>query len=175
MSSIWDRGLKFSIFGESHGKAIGVVIDNLPAGLKIDFEKIKKFMKRRAPSNLKIGSTNRNENDKFEIISGVFNNKTCGSPVCALIFNKNIKSSSYKKFKNILRPGHADFTAKIRYGGFNNFLGSGHLSGRLTAPLVFIGAICEQLLLIKNIKSFAHILSIGNIYDNSFLKKKITF
>lgn len=171
MSSIWTKGLKFSIFGESHGLAIGVVIDNLPAGLEINFEKIKQFMQRRAPSILKCGSSNRCENDNFKILSGIFNNKTCGSPLCAVILNESANSGIYKKFENILRPGHADYSAKIRYGGFNNFLGSGHLSGRLTASLVFIGAICEQLLNLKKIKSFAHILSINEIYDNSLLNE----
>lgn len=172
MASIWNRGLKFSIFGESHGKAIGVVVDCVPEGLNLNFEKIKNFMKRRTQLNFNLGCGSRFETDEFEILSGIFNGKTTGSPICAVIFNKNFNSDSYEKFKNFLRPGHTDYGANLRYKGFNDFRGSGHLSGRLTAPLVFVGALCEQFLLKKKIQSFAHVGSVGKVFDVSFLNNE---
>lgn len=174
MASVWNRGLKFSIFGESHGKAIGVVVDNLPSGFEIDFDKIKSFTKRRVQASFKFGCAMRCEPDEFEILSGIFEGKTTGSPVCAVAFNKKINSKPYEKLKNLLRPGHADYTAFKRYGGFNDFRGAGHLSGRLTAALVFVGALCEQLLAHKNIKCFAHISSVGKVVDSSFLDEKFS-
>ena len=115
MSSIWNRGLKFSIFGESHGKLIGVSIDNLPPGIKLNL--IRNFISRWSTSNFNFGVSSRNETDKFKIISGFFNGKTSGSPLCALFTNKKHDSSNYDKFKNFIRP--ADLTVNIRYSGFN--------------------------------------------------------
>lgn len=173
MASVWNRGLKFSVFGESHGEAIGVVVDNLPAGVEINFEKLRSFMKRRTQSNFKFGCAKRCEADEFKVLSGIFKGRTTGSPVCAVIFNEKVNSKPYEKFKNFLRPGHADYTAFKRYRGFNDFRGSGHLSGRLTAPLVFVGALCEQLLAQKNVRTFAHVGSVGKVSDFSFLKEKL--
>ncbi len=167
MSGIWGNNLKLSIFGESHGESIGIVLNGLPVGMEIDFELIDKEMRRRAPGRNKISSP-RKESDSFEIISGYFNNKITGTPLCVIIHNKDKRSQDYDKIKNILRPGHADYTGYIKYGGFNDYRGGGHFSGRLTAPLVFAGAIAKQILAKKNIIIGSHIFSISHIQDNRF-------
>lgn len=166
MSSIWTRNLKISLFGESHGPGVGVVIDNLPAGEKINYDEIMFHMKRRAPGNSEL-STKRKEPDIPEIISGVLNGYTTGAPLCAIIENKSFKSSDYKNLE-LLRPGHADFSAYVKYKGFNDPYGSGHLSGRLTAPLTFCGSICRQILKNKDIFIGSHIYSIKDVYDIGF-------
>lgn len=167
MSGTWGNNIKLSIFGESHGKAIGIVIDGLPGGISLDFEAINKEMQRRAPGKNKI-STPRKEKDEFDILSGYFNNKTTGTPLSALIYNTNQRSRDYEKTKSIMRPGHADFTGYIKYEGFNDYRGGGHFSGRITAPLVFAGAVAKQILEKKNIIIGSHIKSIGIIDENSF-------
>ena len=167
MSSIWGKNLKISIFGESHGTAVGVTIDNIQPGLVIDEEKIKSFMKRRSSSGL-AWATKRNEEDIPEIVSGLYKGKTTGTPLCAIIRNTDTRSGDYKKTISIPRPGHADLTAFARYKGFQDPRGGGHFSGRLTAPLVFAGAICRQILEEKNIHLFTHILSIMDIEDKRF-------
>lgn len=166
MSSIWAKNLKISIFGESHGPSIGAVLDNIPAGEKINFDQIMFNMKRRAPGNSKI-TTPRKEDDIPKIISGVLNGCTTGAPICAIIENKNFNSSNYQN-SELLRPGHADFSANVKYKGFNDSSGSGHLSGRLTAPITFCGSICRQILKNKNIFIGSHIYSIKNVYDEKF-------
>ncbi len=168
MASIWNKGISISIFGESHGTAIGVVMDNIPAGMLIDIETINSFMSRRAPSLKKYGSTKRKESDMPEVLSGILNGKTIGTPICAIIYNENQRSNDYDDVKNLIRPGHADFTGNVRYNGFNDMRGGGHFSGRLTAPLTFAGAICAQILKVKNISTFAHISSIGSKSDDLF-------
>ncbi|MCC0629373.1 MULTISPECIES: chorismate synthase [unclassified Clostridioides] len=167
MSGIWGNNLKISIFGESHGNAIGINIDGLPSGIELDLEKIDKEMKRRAPGKNSI-STSRNESDIPEILSGYFNGRTTGTPLCAIIRNSDTRSKDYGELKNLMRPGHADFTGHVRYSGFNDYRGGGHFSGRITAPLVFCGAICKQILLQKGIEIGAHIKKIKNIEDMSF-------
>jgi len=167
MSSMWGKNIRLSIFGESHGKAIGVVIDGLPPGIELDLEYINKEMKRRAPGRNKI-STPRKEKDSFEILSGFFNGRTTGTPLSSVIFNTNQRSRDYEAAKSILRPGHADYTGYVRYSGFNDYRGGGHFSGRLTAPLVFAGAIAKQILEKDNILIGSHIKSIANIEDTSF-------
>lgn len=170
MSSTWNNGnIKLSVFGESHGKAIGVVLDNLPSGIEIDEEYIYSFMARRAPGKNNKISTSRLEKDFPEILSGVYNNKTTGTPLCAVIQNTNTKSSDYSDISHFARPGHADFTGFVRYNGFNDVRGGGHFSGRLTAPLVFAGAICGLILRKHKIFTAAHIMSIHNeIFDIPF-------
>lgn len=167
MSSIYGKNIKLCIFGESHGEAVGVTIDGLPSGVKIDILKIKQEMKRRAPGQNAI-STPRKEDDNFKILSGYFEGKTTGTPLCAIIENTNTKSKDYSKIKNIMRPGHADLTGIAKYHGFNDYRGGGHFSGRITAPLVFAGAVAKQILEEQNIFIGAHIKSIGNIEEKSF-------
>ena len=167
MSGIWGNNLKVSIFGESHGNAIGINIDGLPSGIELDLDNIDKEMKRRAPGKNSI-STSRNESDIPEILSGYFNGRTTGTPLCAIIRNSDTRSKDYGELKNLMRPGHADFTGNVRYSGFNDYRGGGHFSGRITAPLVFCGAICKQILSQKGIEIAAHIKKIKNIEDMSF-------
>lgn len=167
MSSMTGKNIKISIFGQSHSQGIGVVIDGLPAGIKIDMEQVYAFMARRAPGNNAM-STSRKEADKPEIISGVVENTTCGAPLCAVIRNTNTRSGDYSNLKDCPRPSHADFAASVRYNGFNDVSGGGHFSGRLTAPLCFAGNICMQILKAQNIDIKAHIYSISNIKDKPF-------
>ena len=167
MSSCFNGGITVSLFGESHGRGIGVVMDNLPAGEEIDLDKIAGFMARRAPK--KDGtSTMRSETDIPEIISGFYDGKTTGEALCAVIKNKDQHSSDYKSISELARPGHADYTGFLRYKGANDPRGGGHFSGRLTAPLVFLGAVCEQLLEKRGVTTAAHIYSVGNERDLPF-------
>lgn len=167
MSSLTGENVKLSIFGESHGKTIGVVIDGLPAGEALDYNEISAQMSRRAPGRDKT-STARVESDTPEIVSGVFNGRTTGSPLCAIIKNSDAHSSDYDGFSRFPRPGHADFTAAVRYGGFSDFRGGGHFSGRLTAPMVFAGAVCRTILEKRGIIVGAHILDISGVTDQPF-------
>jgi len=164
LSSIWGNNIKISIFGESHGPAIGVTIDGIPAGLPVDMDYIRSEMKRRAPGqNL---STPRKEQDEPEILSGVLEGHTTGTPLTAIIRNTNTRSQDYSSLKSIPRPSHADYTGSIRYNGFNDIRGGGHFSGRLTAPLVFAGSILRQALEQKGIIVASHIKSIHGIEDD---------
>ena len=139
MSSSFGEKVKIMIFGQSHSEAIGVVIDGLPVGEEIDLEAVRKFMERRAPGR-NAYSTPRKEADLPRVVSGLFEGKTCGAPICAVIENTNTRSKDYDKLKDLPRPGHADFTAWVKYKGANDHRGGGHFSGRLTAPLCFAGA-----------------------------------
>lgn len=167
MSSMTGNKIKISVFGQSHSEGIGVVIDSLPAGKKIDLEKVYQFMERRAPGR-SILSTQRKEADKPEIISGLVNGVTCGVPLCAVIRNTNTRSADYNNIADTPRPSHADFSGFMRYNGFNDVAGGGHFSGRLTAPLCFAGAVCMQVLEEMGIKIQAHILRIKDVSDDSF-------
>ena len=165
--SSWGNAVKISIFGESHGKGIGVVIDGLPAGEKLDMEELLLQMSRRAPGKDK-AATPRLEKDLPEIMSGVLNDTTTGAPLCAIIHNTNTRSQDYGNLLTTPRPAHADYTGYIRYKGFNDIRGGGHFSARLTAPLVFAGAVCRQILSRRGIKIAAHIASVGTIKDRRF-------
>ena len=165
MSSMTGNKIKISVFGQSHSVGIGVVIDGLPAGKKIDVEKVKTFMARRAPGKNSL-STQRKEADTPEIISGLVNDVTCGAPLCAIIKNTNQHSADYNNIMDTPRPSHADFSGNIRYNGFNDVSGGGHFSGRLTAPLCFVGAVCMQILEDMDIEIQAHIQKIKNVYDD---------
>lgn len=167
MSGVWGSNIKISIFGESHGNAIGINIDGLPSGFEIDMDKVLFEMDRRAPGKNSM-STARKESDFPEILSGYFEGKTTGTPLCAIIRNGDTRSKDYSKTKDYMRPGHADFTGNARYSGFNDYRGGGHFSGRITAPLVFAGAICKQILEEKGIFIGAHISSIKNVVDKEF-------
>lgn len=173
MSSLFNGGISVSLFGESHGKGIGVVMDNLPAGEPIDLEEIAKFMARRAPK--KDGtSTMRSEKDIPEILSGFYEGKTTGTPLAAVIFNSDQHSKDYGNISHIARPAHADYTGFLRYNGANDPRGGGHFSGRITAPLVFAGAVCAQILKHRGITTGAHIRSIKGISDTAFDPTGIT-
>lgn len=168
MSGMWGNKIKISIFGESHGNAIGINIDGLPSGLELNLEDIAYEMRRRAPGKSPL-STARSEDDIPEILSGYFNGKTTGTPLCAIIRNTNTRSKDYSLLKDVMRPGHADYSGNIRYNGFNDYRGGGHFSGRITAPLVFAGAVCKQILKEKGIIVAAHVKSIKNVKDKSFI------
>lgn len=172
MSSIWGNNIKLSLFGESHGAAIGINIDGIPPGTILDLENIKLEMKRRAPGTNKL-TTSRVEKDEFQILSGYFNGKTTGTPLCMIMKNTNTRSRDYDKTKDLMRPGHADFTGIKRYLGHNDYRGGGHFSGRMTAPICFAGAIAKQILKSKNIIVGSHIKSIGDVEDSSFDKTEI--
>lgn len=161
MSCIWNNSLKLSIFGESHGVGIGIVVDGIPPGIKLDFDKIKIDMNRRRPGKDKF-STARKEFDEFEILSGFFNEHTTGTPLSIVIKNTSQKSKDYSKTKDMIRPSHADYTGHVRYDGYNDYRGGGHFSGRITAPLVFAGALSKQILATKNIEIYSYISAIGN-------------
>ncbi|OLS02350.1 chorismate synthase [Tissierella creatinophila] len=173
MSSTWGNNIKLSLFGESHGGAIGINIDGLPSGISLNLEEIKIEMKRRAPGQDKT-ATSRKEKDEFEILSGYFNDKTTGTPLSIMIRNTNTQSKDYDKTKDFARPGHADFTGRKRYLGNNDYRGGGHFSGRLTAPIVFAGAIAKQILSSEGVIVGSHIKSIGEIEDNSFDPTKVS-
>lgn len=173
MSGVWGNNIKISIFGESHGNAIGINIDGLPAGFEIDMDKVLSEMNRRAPGKNAM-STARKESDLPEILSGYFEGKTTGTPLCAIIRNSDTRSKDYSKTKDYMRPGHADFTGYMRYSGFNDYRGGGHFSGRITANLVFAGAICKQILEKEGIFIGAHISSIKDIKDKDFNSTNIS-
>ncbi len=167
MSSMFNGNIKISIFGESHGGGIGVTIDNLPAGEELDFDEILEFMARRAPKKSKT-STSRNEKDFPKIISGFYNGKTTGTPLCAIIENTDTHSSDYDNVKALARPGHGDYTGFVRYNGCNDIRGGGHFSARRTAPFVFAGAVCGQILKRRGITTGGHIYSVYDVKDNNF-------
>ena len=165
MSSTYGDNLRLSIFGQSHGAAIGMTLDGIPAGLKIDFEKLQAFLNRRAPGNNDY-STPRKEEDKPEILSGIVDGFTCGAPIAAVIHNTNTRSKDYSNLKDCPRPGHADYTAQVKYKGFQDVAGGGHFSGRLTAPLCIAGGMCKQWLEEKGIRIGAHLSSVAGIADD---------
>lgn len=173
MSSIIGTKVKISVFGESHGDAIGVVIDGLPAGYDIDFDKVYEEMRRRAPGQDKF-STPRVETDIPRILSGIFQGKTTGAPLSAIIENNSIKSKDYSELKVKMRPSHSDYPAMVKYDGYNDYRGGGHFSGRLTALFVFAGAICKEILKESDIYIGGHIKSIGNIKDSEFDRVNIS-
>jgi chorismate synthase len=169
--STFGRVIHISLFGESHGEAVGVVISNLPSGLSLDKSLISNALfKRRPKSKL---STSRQEKDEYKIISGYFNNKTTGTPLTIIIPNEDTRSKDYTP--EVLRPSHADYTGRTKYENYNDYRGSGHFSGRLTAPLVILGAICEQILKNKGITIASHISSIKNLSDVPFNEQNTTY
>ena len=167
MSGIFGLNIKMSIYGESHGKAIGVVLDGLPPGLALDEEAISREMARRAPGQSAL-TTARKEKDAVEIQSGFFNGYTTGTPLCARIANSDQHSKDYSILKDKMRPGHGDYAGYVRYQGYNDYRGGGHFSARLTAPLVFAGAVAKQALAQYGITVGAHILRIRDITEPGF-------
>ncbi len=171
MSGVWGNRIKYSIFGESHGNKIGITIHGLPAGILIDFCKIDNDLRRRSSMG-KFYATDRKEMDEYKIISGFLNGYTTGAPLTVLFENKDIRQKDYSLLDELFRPGHSDYSAFIKYKNFNDKAGGGHFSGRITASLVFAGAIAKQLL--GGITIVSHILSIGDIQDISLLNLEIT-
>ena len=168
MSSTYGENLKLSIFGQSHGPAIGMTLDGIPAGLPVDPEILQEFLNRRAPGQ-NDWSTPRRETDRPEFLSGILEGYTCGAPIAAIIPNKNTRSGDYANLKDCPRPGHADYTAQVKYGGFQDAAGGGHFSGRLTAPLCIAGGLCKQWLAQMGIQVAGRIASIGGECDDSTL------
>jgi len=149
-------------FGESHGRCVGVVIDGCPAGLPIGLDEIQAEVDRRKPQS-SAGGTGRREEDRVEALSGMLNGTTTGAPICLLAWNKDADSSAYKDIISTPRPGHADYTAFLKYGKYNDFRGGGRFSGRITAGFVMAGAIARKLLSLRGIEVIAHTVQIGDI------------
>lgn len=166
MKNTFGTSISVTLFGESHGEAIGAVLDGLAPGIEIDGELIRKKLTQRRPSG-KI-STPRVEDDEFSIVSGVFDGRTTGTPLCILIPNTNKKSSDYDRVARLARPGHADYTAECKYHGYQDHRGGGHFSGRLTAALVAAGAIVLSALERRGIRVATHISSLGAVSDRGF-------
>ena len=172
MSSEFGNALKVSVFGQSHGKAIGVTVDGLPSGEAIDLEALQAFLDRRRPGTSEL-TTARNEADRPEFLAGVTeegdgNVTTCGFPLTAVIKNKDQHSSDYSDLLNKPRPSHADYTAFVKYGEARDMRGGGHFSGRLTAPLCIAGGICLQMLERRGILIGAHLERVGEVLDEPF-------
>lgn len=168
MSSTWKGArLALSIFGQSHGTAIGMQLDGLPAGIPFDRKALQAFLARRAPGQ-NAWSTQRAEDDQPEFLSGLLDERSCGAPLAALIRNTNTRSGDYAALLDVPRPGHADFTAQMKYGGFQDVAGGGHFSGRLTAPLCIAGGLCLQALASRGIFIGAHIAQLAGVEDQAF-------
>ena len=173
MGANFGKNYCISIFGESHGNALGINIDGIPAGTELNLDFISEEMKRRAPGKSEL-TTSRTEKDEFEILSGFVNGRTTGTPLAMIIRNTNQNSKDYGEIAKKPRPGHADWAGLSRYNGFNDIRGGGHFSGRITAPLVFAGAVAKQILKEKGILIAAHVKSIKDIQDRDFEEKDIT-
>lgn len=165
MSSTYGENLKLSIFGQSHGSAIGMTLDGIPAGLKVDLDALEAFLRRRAPGQWDF-STPRAEEDKPEFLAGFMDGYTCGAPIAAVIANQNAQSKDYDDLRFTPRPGHGDYTAHVKYGGYADYRGGGHFSGRLTAPICIAGGLCKQWLAQMGIQIQGHIVSIAGILDS---------
>lgn len=165
MSSTYGESLKLSIFGQSHGEAIGMTLDGIPAGLAVDIDALQNFLNRRAPGQHDF-STPRKEADKPEFLSGIQNGYTTGAPIAAIIRNHNTRSSDYEELKDKPRPGHADLTAQYKYNGYQDAAGGGHFSGRLTAPMCIAGGLCMQWLEQLGMRIGAHITVCAGVADD---------
>lgn len=166
MKNTFGQSVSVTIFGESHGQAIGAVIDGLCPGIEIDNEYISDALSKRRPSTG--ADTQRAEKDNFQILSGVFEGKTTGTPLAIVIPNEDTRSKDYSKMKSVARPSHADYTAECKYHGYQDYRGGGHFSGRITAAIVAAGAIMNLALKELNIKIGTHILCCGGVYDKEF-------
>ncbi len=166
MKNTFGNNISVTLFGESHGKSIGAILDGLAPGIEVDEEFIKEILSRRRP----VGaiSTARREADKFSIESGVFNGKTTGTPICIVIPNEDTRSGDYGQMTTLARPSHADYTANCKYHGFEDYRGGGHFSGRITAALCAAGAICISALKEKGIDIATHIKQIADVCDRDF-------
>ena len=168
MSSSIGENIRLTIFGESHGKAIGMTLEGIPAGLDLDMEALQRFLDRRAPGRSD-ASTPRREADRPEFLSGVKESTVTGSPIAAVIRNTDTRSGDYEALRTVPRPGHADYTAQVKYFGHQDAAGGGHFSGRLTAPLCIAGGICLQLLAREGIRVLSRIAAIGGVEDEGEL------
>ena len=166
MSSSYGKNLTVTIFGQSHSAAIGVTMDGFPAGFPVDMEVLGRFLARRAPGGGPL-ATPRKEADAPEFLCGLVNNVTCGAPLTAVIRNTNVRPQDYAALQSVPRPGHADYTANVRYGGHQDASGGGHFSGRLTAPLCIAGGICLQFLQARGVRVMARIVRVGGIEDTA--------
>ena len=166
MSSSAGSLLRLTIFGESHAPAVGVTVEGLPAGEEVDLAALRRFLARRAPGQGP-WATARREADEPEILCGLLNGRTCGTPLTAVIRNTNARSGDYAPYRDAPRPGHADYTGLVRYGGYADPAGGGHFSGRLTAPLCVAGGICLQILKRRGVSVMVRILSVGEERDDT--------
>lgn len=166
MKNTFGNNISITLFGESHGEAVGAVLDGLPAGLNVDEAFVSRCLDLRKPVG-KI-STPRQEKDEFKILSGVFNGKTTGTPLCIVIPNENTASKDYSGSYGKARPGHADYTAFVKYNGCEDYRGGGHFSGRITAALVAVGAVCISALEKKGISIGTHIKGCAGVEDAPF-------
>lgn len=167
MSSEFGKLLRVSVFGQSHGKAIGVNIDGLPAGEAIDLDELNAFLARRKPGKSPL-STTRKEADAPVFLSGLENGVTCGFPLCAIIENGDQRSKDYSELQDKPRPSHADYTARVKWDGYADMRGGGHFSGRLTAPLCIAGGIAKQILARRGVYVGAHLAAVGTEDDAAF-------
>lgn len=165
MSSSWGKQIVYSLFGESHGTGVGITIHHLPAGFEPDFARIRKELIRRKPGS-GLHATTRQESDDFEILSGVYNDKLTGAPLTVFFQNTDIRSRDYQNLSVTPRPSHADYAATMKYGGHHDYRGGGHFSGRLTAPIVFAGALIAQLLEPVGVSIGCRILRMGTVNDH---------
>lgn len=170
MSSVWGERVKLTIFGESRGAAIGIVIDGLPAGEAVDMEQCQAELARRAPGQCELASA-RKEPDEVRILSGIYNGMTTGTPLCAII--ENVDAQGEAQNPTIMRPSHADYTAYVKYKGFADMRGGGHFSGRLTAPLVFAGSVAKQVLARRGVEISAKAVRIGNAQTQQAMTDEI--
>lgn len=167
MSSSWGERIRVSVFGQSHSAAVGAVVEGLPAGFPVDMNRLSAFMARRSPGKSPF-STARKEADEIEFLGGIARGRLCGAPLAFLIRNTNVRPGDYSEFSAVPRPGHADWTAAVKYGGFQDASGGGHFSARLTAPLTAVGGVCMQILESLGVSIGAHIAEIAGVRDTPF-------
>lgn len=165
MSSSYGQHIRISLFGQSHGESIGMTLDGLPAGEAIDLAALYAFLDRRAPGKSDL-TTQRRESDRPRVLSGLFQGRTCGAPLCAILENEDTRSGDYSQFADLPRPGHADWPAHVKHGGYNDYRGGGHFSARITAPLCIGGGILMQLLERRGIRIRARLAAVGPIEDS---------
>lgn len=172
MSSEIGKYLTVSLFGESHGEAVGVTIQGLPSGKKVDTQLVERYLYRRSTGR-NAGMSARKEPDKVRILSGMYNGLTTGTPLCMMIENADMHSKDYKEMESLARPSHADYTGYVRYKGYNDIRGGGHFSGRLTTPMVMAGAVCMGILKDIGIDICAVITDLGDVETSRFTDKDI--
>ena len=165
MKNSFGQSVIVTLFGESHGAAVGAVLDGMAPGIKVDMDYLRlKMSQRQARGGI---STPRHEPDEVKLVSGVFEGKTCGTPICFIVENTNTKSADYEKTRSLMRPGHADYTAQCKYHGFQDYRGGGHFSGRVSAGLVAAGAVAQMALKNRGISIATHIKYCAGISDRA--------